>query len=170
MTIKKLALAGICLSLAGCGYRGTWDFPYPKPGEPTLEEKARVVVNFLGKNENYLYFYSGRLLVELFKSENDYLEATVTYISKEQEENNELFPGRRVLWADLRPYGSPDAAVVENSANVREINPKTICVMDLQEMTIDAVYETLKGRDHQLKPNMPFYRYFRLCFNELTNF
>ncbi|MEK6969337.1 MAG: hypothetical protein AABW48_02825 [Nanoarchaeota archaeon] len=172
MITKKIAVAEICLSLAGCGYRGTWDFPFPKPGvrEPSLEEKTEEVANFLEKKENYVYLYSGKLLIEIFKDENKYLETSVTYTDKERENATGMVPVRMVFWADQLPYGSPDVALVENNLNVQEIDPKTTCIADMQEMTIDAVYENLKGRSHQLEPNQPFYRYFHLCFNELTNF
>lgn len=172
MVIKELSLAALCLSLAGCGYRGTWDFPYPKPGvkEPSLEKKASDVANYLEKKENYVYFYSGKLLVEIFKDKDNNLETSVTYISDEHKTATEMIPGRMVFWADRLPYGSPDVALVENNTAVKEIDPKTICILDLQEMAIDAVYEKINGRDHLLMPNQPFYRYFRLCFNELTKF
>lgn len=171
MVIKELSLAALCLSLAGC-YRGTWDFPYPKPGvkEISLEEKASDVADYLGKKESYIYLYSGNLLVEIFKDKDNNLETSVTHISDEHQTATEMTPSRMVFWADRLPYGSPDVALVENNTNVKEINPQTTCVLDMQEMAIDAVYEKINGRDHLLRPNQSFYRYFNLCFNELTNF
>lgn len=171
----KLSLAALCLT--ACGIAGTWDYPFPRPDhrEPILEEKISAIVKHLEKNRQKndlqtigLQFNFNKFKVEISKGSSPYLEAAVTYVNK--KDYNDDDPTRKVFWGDMPPYGSPDLALVENGSNIKEISPKTICLVDVQEMVIDALYEQLKGKDHQLWPNQPFYRYFRICFNELTKF